>query len=347
MFNCADDVLAYHDDEVTLKQSERTAMRDRRNSNRDRLKSRLRATDKPLPREFIKQGSYAMKTMVQDADNDYDIDDGIYFTRERLMDDKGKDMTPRSVREMVCAALQDGRFERAPEVKTSCVRVFYEAGYHVDMPIYRIVTEGSKERYELAAGDSWTESRAADVEEWFDRRNQALSPDVDNGRQFRRIVRLIKKFARSRKAWKAEIAAGFTITKLVEEHFVADALREDRALRETMQQIQNRLRWNLEVVHPVTPGAKLTDGPNDSRTAYLRDRLREALDDLAVLDRVDCTDKQAAAAWDKVFNTDFFSERVTKAASDSAASNASVLGNLVTTRERPRQFQKEGGGRYA
>src|SRR5690606_28338744 len=160
---------------------------------------------------------------------------------------------------------------------------------------------------ELAAGDSWTESRAADVEEWFDRRNQALSPDVDNGRQFRRIVRLIKKFARSRKAWKAEIAAGFTITKLVEEHFVADALREDRALRETMQQIQNRLRWNLEVVHPVTPGAKLTDGPNDSRTAYLRDRLREALDDLAVLERVDCTEKQAAAAWDKVFNTDFFS----------------------------------------
>src|SRR5690606_34795638 len=117
--------------------------------------------------------------------------------------------------------------------------------------------------------------------------------------------------------------------------------------RETMRQIQNRLRWNLEAAHPVTPGAKLTSGPNDSGTAYLRDRLREALDDLAVLDRVVCTETQAAAAWEQAINTDFFSERVTKAASDSAASNASVLGNLVTTRERPRQFQKEGGGRYA
>jgi len=97
----------------------------------------------------------------------------------------------------------------------------------------------------------------------------------------------------------------------------------------------------------VQPVTKRTDCRHDSLTAYLLYRHLDALDALAVLDRVDCTYKQAAAAWDKVFNTDFFSERVTKAASDSAASNASVLGNLVTTRERPRQFQKEGGGRYA
>jgi hypothetical protein len=41
LFDCAKDVLAHHDDKVTLPQSERTVMRDRRDANRDRLKKGL------------------------------------------------------------------------------------------------------------------------------------------------------------------------------------------------------------------------------------------------------------------------------------------------------------------
>ena len=63
MHNCSDDVLAHHDEEVTLPQSERTTMRDRRDANRDRLKKGLKNNDKPAPREFVIQGSHAMKTM--------------------------------------------------------------------------------------------------------------------------------------------------------------------------------------------------------------------------------------------------------------------------------------------
>jgi hypothetical protein len=346
MIDCSKDILAYHNDEVTLKLSDRTAMRDRRNSNRDRLKTRLRDASKPLPREFIKQGSYAMKTMVQDRDDDYDIDDGVYFTRASLRDAKGNDMTPSAARQMVCDALKDGRFVRDPEVKTSCVRIHYEQGYHVDMPIYRIVDTASGERYEHACGDAWVESRAADVEEWFDKQNTALSPDEDNGRQLRRIVRLNKKHSRSRSKWKEQIAAGFTITKLVQEHYHANAGREDVALRETMRAIHNRLKCNLEVAHPVTPNAKLTSGPDDAKTKFLRDRLGEALKVLEVLDCSDCTGSQAADAWDQVFDTAFFSSRVAKIARDSA-SNSAILGNLIAAREQPRQYQKEGGGRFA
>jgi hypothetical protein len=344
MFDKSRDILAYHDGEVTLSQSDRTAMRDRRDSNRDRLKARLKADEKPLPKEFIKQGSYAMKTMTQDPDNDYDIDDGVYFTREALKDAQGADMTPKAARKMVCDALQYWRFSRNPEVKTSCVRIFYDAGYHVDMPVYRIVTSGDREVYELAAGDEWVESRAADVEEWFDNENQRQSPDVTNGRQMRRITRLVKKFSRSRETWKASVAAGFTITKLVQEHFSPSADREDRALRDTMKAIYARLQWNLQVKHPVTPNAMLTDGPNDAKTAYLRDRLKEALDELAVLDKSDCTSKKAADAWDMVFDTSFFSQRISEPAK---AANITVLDNLISKREQPRQYEKEGGGRFA
>ena len=48
MYNCASDVLAYHDDEVTLPQVERTNMRERRDANRERLKKGLK--DKANPR---------------------------------------------------------------------------------------------------------------------------------------------------------------------------------------------------------------------------------------------------------------------------------------------------------
>ena len=346
MYDCAKDVLAYHNYEVTLLRPLRTEMRDRRDANRDRLLTRLQSEGKPLPEEFITQGSYAMLTMVQEPDNDYDIDDGVYFTQDSLRDEYGNDMSPRNVRQMVCNALKDRRFNKQPKVMKNCVRIFYEEGYHVDMPVYRI--REHDQQYELASGDEWGLSRAADVEDWFDYVNQAKSPDETNGRQFRRVVRFSKKFARSRDAWKTQIASGFTITKLVEECFVADASREDVALRKTMKRIHDRLVDDLEVEHPVTPGAMLTRGPNDISTTFLRDKLAAALDELAVLDIAACTSQCALAAWDKVFNTGFYSSRQKDDASKrSDVANAAILGNLVSGRRTPRVVDKRGGGRFA
>jgi hypothetical protein len=77
MFDCAKDILAHHDEKVTLPQAERDEMRERRNSNRDRLRKGLNKTNKPAPVEFCSQGSYAMKTMTRHPKKDYDIDDGV------------------------------------------------------------------------------------------------------------------------------------------------------------------------------------------------------------------------------------------------------------------------------
>lgn len=342
MHDCAKDVVAFHDEEVTLLQPQRNEMRDRRNANRTRLKTRLKENERPTPKEFIKQGSYAMLTMVQDSENDYDIDDGVYFDLSSLKDKEGRDMPAKEARQMVCDALKDERFNKQPQARANCARIFYQEGYHVDMPIYRI----NDERYELAAGDLWTESRAADAEDWFNRVNQTKSPDENNGRQFRRIVRLFKKFARSRKDWKDAIAPGFTITKLVEECYVPNKDREDSALRETMKNIYNRLVFNLEVNHPVTPNTKLTKGPDDDGTKFLKGKLNEALKKLEVLDDYECSRKNALNAWDDVFNTDFFSGRYVDE-NNEEKNNASILANLVATKSDPRAVEKHGGDRFA
>lgn len=347
MFDCSKDVPAFHDEKVTLPQDERNEMRKRRDANRERLKTRLKDAGKPVPHEFIKQGSYAMRTMVQDPDKDYDIDDGVYFTQASLNKDDGADMTPREAKEMVRDALEDKRFDKKPEIKKSCVRVYYAAGYHVDMPVYRI--RASDGKFELASDDGWTVSRAADTEDWFNKTNKEKSPDAGtNGGQFRRCVRLMKKFARSRRDWKKDIAAGFTITKLAEECFFANVAREDVALRDCMQRVYDRLLVSLEVQHPVTQGAMLTSGPDDLGTKLLRDKLKDAIEDLKVLDNLNCTATQAAKAWDKVFNTDFFSVR--QAAAEQTATtqhNTNALAGLIAAKNDPRLTEKRGGGRFA
>lgn len=344
MKDCAKDVLAYHDDKVTLPQSERTNMRDRRNANRERLKSRLKTEEKPVPQEFIKQGSYAMMTMVQDASNDYDIDDGVYFTQAALKGPNGGDKTARDARQMVCDALADERFNNQPVVKKNCVRIFYNDGYHVDMPVYRI--RESDEDYELASGSDWVHSRAADVEEWFNNANQTKSPDESNGRQFRRIVRMLKKFAKSRESWKSQTASGFSITILAEEQYVANKNREDTALRDIMRAIYNRLLLNLEVGHPVTPGAKVTNGPDDSKMKFFREKLETALKDLEILDKSDCTREQALKAWDKAFGTDFFINRY-DGKEESHANQAAIFTGLISTKSDPVAVDKRGEQRFA
>ena len=358
MFDCAEDVLCYHNDEVTLPQKDRSAMSKRRNANRDRLTAGLKDEEQPQPFMFCKQGSYAMLTMVQHPNDDYDIDDGVYFNQEELVGPRGGEMSSLDARKMVRDAVDDGSFRDAPEVLNNCVRIYYVAGYHVDMPVYRRRVEQDfwgkeTEVFEIASSE-WKRSDARLVTDWFHEENAKQSPDTDNGRQLRRITRFVKDFAQGRASWKGQIASGFVITKLVTECFKASDSREDTALRETMRSIRDRLNSNLVVNHPTTPGETISNGTADPKLRFLREKLDQALADLEVLDATDCTRVKAAKAWDKVFATDYFSLRAEndKATKNDARSDdrpiltAGMIGSLARKTEQA-PVRKEGGGRFA
>jgi hypothetical protein len=348
MFDCSKDVRAYHDQEVTLPKSEQDAMRDRRNANRTRLRNGLAAADKPAPLEFVKQGSYAMRTMTRDPDNDYDIDDGVYFRKEDLVGDRGAEMTSLQARQMVRDAVDDGKFKTPPEVRSNCVRVFYEKGYHVDLPVYRrVVTStvfGDEVHYELAASSGWKRSDARDVSDWYET-ERAKSAD---GRQLRRINRDLKMYARSRDSWRSGILSGFGISVLTIERFCHNN-REDRALYDTMVAIRDRLNWNLQVQHPVTPGDYITSGPDDARARCFRDKLTEAIDTLQPLFEAACTRERALKCWDKVFATTFFSERLEEEQRATIAAPAIITsaGLLSQTGAAAAAVSSAGGGRHA
>lgn len=359
MFNCSEDVVAYHNDKVTLPQKDRDEMRVRRDANRTRLKNGLSKAEKPAPREFKSQGSYAMKTMTQHPEKDYDIDDGVYFDKEKLVGPRGGDMTALEARQMVRDALDDGSFKKAPEALKNCVRVYYDAGYHVDVPVYRRIIEKDifgteQEHYELASSD-WKRSDARDVTKWFEDENSSQSPDSANGRQLRRMTRDIKKFAKSRSSWGGQILSGFGITKLVTECYKKNSGREDTALYDTMKSMRDRLLINLVVVHPVTPNETITHGADDPKARFLREKLSDALGWLAPLFEYDCTEEKARKCWDKVFSTTYFSER-SKAESEksclaTAAAPAILTSGLLQEAGSSSSVldavQKKGGGRYA
>jgi hypothetical protein len=346
MFDCAEDVTAYHDDKVTLPQAERDEMRGRRDANRDRLRAGLAKNEKPKPVEIASQGSYSMRTMVQHTDKDYDIDDGAYFAKEELIGPKGGEMSALETRQMVRDALAvDGRFKKEPEVRDSCVRVFYDEGYRIDVPAYRRTKTKDALgvdtfRFELA-GPDWRESDARAVTRWFEKRNEILSPDKENGRQFRRVVRLAKKFGRSRDTWKGRMASGFMITKLCSDCFQPASERDDVALRRTLEAVRDRLKSSLVVQHPVLLGETISKGNNDPKAAFLRDKLEENLEHLKTLDEPTCDHEQALKAWGDFFNDPWFRGR---AKEPDKAGAAFIFG--TTGPDRP-AVDKQGGGRYA
>ena len=336
MRDCHKDMTAYHDEKVALAKAEQDAMRDRRNANRDQMTYGLKRDEEPELEWHQSQGSYAMWTMIQHPDNDYDIDDGVYFKYEDLKGPKGGERSPSDVKKMVLKAVDKSSFKSSPEALKNCVRVYYNDGSHIDIPIYRIrEDENGNEYYELAS-TIWTKSDPAKVTQWFREENQKKSPD---GLQLRWIVRLLKNFSRDQEI------TGFMISKLVVEKYQPDVDRLDRALYNTMVAIRDRLKWDTTIKHPVIDGENLTK-ENDKRPEVFRDKLEKAIDNLLVLFKSDCSDEDAAKAWNKVFKTDFFSMRAKKNKDAKSQSYAGV-GILRGDKKPEKPVNKEGGGRNA
>lgn len=310
VFDCGEDLSKFHDDEVTLRSSERTEMRPRRDTGRRRLEIGLDEEGHPQPKITCTQGSYAMHTMVQDVDCDYDIDDGIYFAEEDLVDGWGVPLTPLQAKERVCAALsRDKRFASPAEVLPNCVRQVYYEGYHIDMPVYRIREEGdgeggTQEIYELAGNGSWDPSDARATTRWFkDEVSRLNAIKQDCGAQMRRVVRLTKGFSRSRRDWKELTTSGIVITKLVVDHFVPSEGRDDAALLNSWKAIRDRLSTSTQVVHPVNASNLAEEG--NAKVGFFRDKLDWALGELAVVEK-SCTRAEARKAWDSVFDASYF-----------------------------------------
>jgi hypothetical protein len=323
MFNYDDRIQAYESDCVNLPQEVKDKLRDHREANRNRLKRNRPEGIRLNENHFIPQGSMAIGTTVQEENNAYDIDDGVWFHKDDLKKKDGATYTALDTQEMVRDALKDQNFNKQPEIHNNCVRVFYAEGHHVDVPCYRKLDADTKnERQELAGAGGFTISDPTEINRWFLDCIETLNKQRDGaGSQLRVMIRLMKRFARSRgEEWN--MPNGLKLTMLVEECAPSSYERDDEAFYWLLSKLKNRLEFNLVVENRAqskTPRDKLTKTTSDENMVELRTRIGEALAKLLVLHRSDCTQKQAREAWDWVFQSDGYFEAYDKDAAKAHA----------------------------
>ena len=315
MYDLSSKFNTFYTTHVVLSQSEQTKLHNKKDLNIQRLKDGLKEYNEENGTSYsvvetCVQGSVAMSTVVQNEDHDYDIDVAVVFDKSTL-GDKGAQAT----RNMVANALRrkTKQFNAEPEVKTSCVRVKYADGYHIDFAVYRRYYDywNACWVYEHAGSD-WIQRELKGLSEWFKTQN-----DASDGK-LRKVVRLSKMFCKSRVSWK-NMPSGLLQTVLCDEKLQDSHDRIDELFYYTMKEIVNRLETDITVTAPVDDGRDLTPRKSDTKKmTNWKNRLKSKLEYLDVLFKEDCTKADALQAWYGFFNHDFWNEQVAETSSYSA-----------------------------
>lgn len=338
LYNTNSQLNNFYNDDVNLPTKERDKMRGRRDTNRKRLKKGLKRNENPDLKKHLIQGSYAMRTMIQRLDNDYDIDDGAIFHRDELKGPKGADKKPHDARQMVCDALQDDKFNTPPEVRDKCVRILYNEGYHIDVPVYRQWTDDENETHlELSASSAWRESDPRDITSWFKNTVRDKSPETKPPYQLNKIVCLLKKWASSRPSWN--MPSGLIFSVLADEEYQRKEDRDDEAFIDVLKKIKQRLNaGNKEVFNPTDASEDLA-AARSAQMDSLQECLTAWLPKLDILTDDNCDNNDAMDAWNSFFNTGYFDKHKK---TENEEREAAALGFLKTD-GKPSSPVKKGG----
>lgn len=316
MYDLSSKFNTFYSSHVVLPQADQNELYHKKDLNIKRLKDGLKEYNAENGTEYsveevCVQGSVAISTVVQNEDSDYDIDVAIVFDKDAL-GDKGAQAT----RNMVANALRRKTklFNADPEVKTSCVRIKYAEGYHIDFAVYRRYYDALYNCWIYEhAGSDWEERELKGLVEWFETKNK----DFDG--KLRKVVRLSKMFCKSRENWK-NMPSGLLQTVLCGEKLQDTYDRSDELFYYTMKETVTRLESVIDVAAPVDNGRDLTPRKIDTkRMINWKNRLKSKLEDLSILFKDDCTKDDALQAWYGFFNHDFWNEQMAVEASSYAS----------------------------
>jgi hypothetical protein len=204
------------------------------------------------------------------------------------------------------------------------VRVHYNDGSHVDIPVYRKTMQvGGGETFEIASS-VWRDSNPKGVNRWFNDRLELRSAEARD--QMRILIRLLKAYCKHRLGYS--LPSGFVLTVLVEESYWTFDPRLDRAFRNLISAIRNRLAITKQVKHPVVDENLAESG--DPKCTKLQELLTISQDQLSVLDRANCRRSESLKAWKKVFNnTDFFDQAISDAETEEKRAACAAVASVA------------------
>ena len=266
MANCNDTFSVYHY-AIKLTSIKKNTLKAARKAVRDKIRTFFKDTLEYEIPKFYGQGSYAMNTLVNPLNGEYDIDDGVYL--QNLDDDKDKWVAPETAHGWIVKAT-DGHTNEKPIDKNNCVRVRYAGNYHVDLPIYGIDAGTS---YLAVKGSGWEESNPKLLADWFRSKVRA------HGEQLRNVIRYFKAWADYQsQASTAKMPSGIILTILVTEAFNAAENRDDTSFLETAKAIKNRLLISSRIDRPVKPFEDLGEHLSDAQLQHLIDQLKALIE---------------------------------------------------------------------
>lgn len=236
------------DSKIKLTDNRKEKLKKSRKEIKNKIKKYFRE-EKPdeLQPKFWGQGSFEMNTTVNPIpvkdENDenllkYDLDYGVYFV-EKDGEDNRKSI--EIWHNWVFNAVEN-HTNTPPQKKTTCVRVIFADGHHIDLPIY--YKNGNIP--ELAhKSKGWIDSDPKEFYEWFN--------DKANT-QLKRIVRYLKAWKNYRETNNESLVlpSGFILTILATNNYIAYD-NDDTAFRETIKKIKKELDRKFECYRPTTP----------------------------------------------------------------------------------------------
>jgi hypothetical protein len=259
---------------TTKKDSLKTSRKELRNKIRNWFKDNKPNEIQP---KFASQGSIEMNTCINPISTEnaegkkqykYDLDDGVYFIEKEGQDNKRAidtwhDWVFQSV---------DTHTGVPSKRKTTCVRVIFADGHHIDLPIY--YKKGNV--IDLAhRSKDWTPSDPKEFYEWF---NKTKNSQVEN------IVRYLKSWKNfhENKKTNLKLPSGFELTILAVNNYAKNE-DEDKAFRDTVEKINLELNkpGGFKCLLPTTPKNRNTfEGYSDTRKDNFLKELNGLLKDL-------------------------------------------------------------------
>jgi len=286
MANC-NDMFQDFKDKISIPKTKREHLKKGKDGIETRIKNYYKNENENQP-TFCQQGSYALNTMINPLDEEYDLDDGVYL--QHLDDKKDNWPTTEIVHKEILEAVEKHTDQKNEDLK-SCIRVVYAGDYHIDLPIYG--EYGGRYFLARTGDEQWVENDIRGFNEWS--RNK-----FKDSEQLRSIVKYLK-------AWndfKNGEFTGILITVLVGQYHEEFEDRDDESLAKTVQRIIANFKVNRKVLNPVDSKENLIEKWSDSKIG----RAIEALENLheKALEAINEKDKAAASKkWITVFGTRF------------------------------------------
>lgn len=280
-------------DQIALTSGKKASLRTARNALRDKIRKHFRDVLKLNIPKFHGQGSYAMGTIVNPLNGEFDIDDGVYLQHLNT-NDKSDWPTPETVHRWLVQAT-DGHTGQKPIDKRTCVRVRYAGQYHVDLPAYG---ELNGEYLLAEKGEKgWHRSDPLALTNWFNGRVKV------HGEQLSRIVRYLKAWANFQSSRRGKMPNGLILTVLASDHFRADT-RDDICFANTLRAIADAVRIIFYVYNPVDAAEELTSRLTDQQKQRFQEAILDAAD--AATEAINIDDRhEASNLWRKQFGDRF------------------------------------------